>query len=258
METTNLEASKLNFELLDSIQLLLQNKNIRLDPELKLSLEFFIESLNDQNQFHDYAYVKNWFDEKRKACSISTEEVGINALDKWHVDPIGNILHDSGRFFKVIGVKVKGANREVDSWTQPIVMQKEQGILGILAKRFNGVRHYLLYAKYEPGNTHKLQLSPTLQATDSNLKLVHGGKKPLFAEYFEDSQKSKVLRSVISVEDGGRFYLKTNRNMIVEVDENEHIDVPDDFIWLTMHQIKKLVHEDNLVNSLARSILGSV
>ena len=66
-----------------------------------------------------------------------------------------------------------------------------------------------------------------------------------------------MLVSVEQVEDPSRFYHKTNRCMIVEVDENEEVDVPDDFIWLTLPQVKKFLKIDNIVNALARCVLGS-
>lgn len=147
--------------------------------------------------------------------------------------------------------------REVSSWTQPMVKQEECGILGILCKKINGVMHYLLYAKYEPGTIASLQLSPTLEATESNLRRTHGGAKPLFAEYFENGGNGKVLVSVVEVEDPGRFYHKTNRCMIVEIDEKENIEIPEYFIWLTLPQIKKLLKIDNVINALARCVLGS-
>lgn len=224
-------------------------------------LDEAIETLIDISQADsDISPILKWLEEKRKNCDIKTEEIGINELDSWKVDPqTGVVSHDSGKFFSLIGVRVRGAtNREVSSWTQPMMKQQETGILGLLTKKINGVRHYLLYAKYEPGNTHKIQLSPTLQATESNLKLAHGGKKPRFAEYFENGGKGKVITSVVSVEDGGRFYMKTNRNMIVEIPEDESLDVTDEYIWVTSAQLKKLLKLDNVVNSLVRSIIGSV
>jgi len=120
------------------------------------------------------------------------------------------------------------------------------------------VRHYLLYAKYEPGNIHKIQLSPTLQATESNLTQVHGGKKPRFAEYFEEGGKGKVIVSVVSADDGGRFYLKTNRNMIVEIPEDELIEVPEEYRWVTLAQLKKLLNVENLVNVHVRGIISCI
>src|SRR3989304_6299671 len=88
-----------------------------------------------------------------------------------------------------------------------------------------------------------------------NKKSAHQGKKPIFAEYFEDSGKGKIFTSVISVEDVGRFYLKTNKIMIVEIDEE--LNIPENFIWLNLYQIKKLIKKDLIINSLARSIFGS-
>ena len=209
----------------------------------------------------DISWVLKWLEEKSKTYPAEVSEVGLNDLSKWHLDPIsGNITHESGKFFSIIGVKVNGAKgREVQSWEQPMIKQQECGILGILCQRQNGIKKYLLYGKYEPGNNPIIQLSPTLQATASNLSRAHGGNKPRFSEYFENNGKGKVLVSVEGVEDGGRFYLKTNRNMIVEVEEKENIDAPEDYIWLTLPQIKRLSREkDRVVNSLVRSILGSL
>ena len=94
----------------------------------------------------DITGIMKWFEERRKACNIETKEIGINELEKWKVDPrTGIISHDSGKFFSIIGVSVKGAkDREVPSWTQPLMKQQECGILGLLAKKINGVMHYLL------------------------------------------------------------------------------------------------------------------
>ena len=223
---------------------------------------FIIEQLTHcliDNKKKDVSNILEWLEKKRKEYPVRTEEIGIKELDKWGVDEkTGNITHETGRFFQIIGVRSSGAvGREVSSWTQPMIKQAECGILGIICKKIDGVMHYLLYAKYEPGNMHKLQLSPTLQATASNLNLAHGGKKPLFAEYFEEGGNGKIITNVEGVEDGGRFYMKTNRNMLVEIPETELQEVPEDFIWVTLPQFKKLLQIDGVVNSLARSVMGS-
>ena len=244
----------------EEILQLIRNNNYEVDKEI----EFFVEQLSDvlkaKKENSDVNSIVEWLNKKRRDYPVKTDEIGLKELEKWHIDEnSGNVYHDSGKFFSVIGVKVGGADdREVPSWTQPMIKQQECGILGILCKKINGTMHYLLQAKYEPGNTRTLQLSPTLQATESNLKQAHQGKKPLLAEYFEEGDKGKIITSVISVEDGGRFYLKTNRNMIVEVDEGEEVSVPDSFIWVNQYQLKKLLKRDLEVNSLVRSILGSV
>lgn len=231
-----------------------------LSPIEEIQLEQLWECLYAQNQFPNAKTIESilhWLEEKRKAYNFKTHVIGINELDKWNVDPAtGIISHETGKFFRIIGVKIDGAKgREVLSWTQPMVHQQECGILGIICKKFNGIHHYLLYAKYEPGNIDVLQLSPTLQATASNLSRAHGGKKPLFAEYFEEGSPCRVLTSVVGVEDGGRFYMKTNRNILIEIDDD--LEIPDDFIWVTLPQFKELLKKDNIVNSLARGVMGS-
>jgi len=113
-----------------------------------------------------------------------------------------------------------------------------------------------LQAKAEPGNIGKLQLSPTLQATTSNLLKAHGGTKPLFAEYFDEPKNAKIIYAKWQSEDGGRFHLKSNYNMIVEVDENEDIDMPDSFIWVTLFQIKQLLKIENFVGPHIRGIIS--
>ena len=238
---------------------LLIERGYAVTDDIRFYLGRLIECLDAQNIETDVLSVLAWLEDKRKNYHVDTEEIRIKDVERWKNDPNeGNISHESGKFFSVIGVRVKGAKgREVESWSQPMIKQQECGILGILCKNIKGVRHYLLYAKFEPGNTEKIQLSPTLQATESNLKRAHGGKKPLFAEYFEDGGRGRILASVVSVEDGGRFYMKTNRNMIVEVSKYDNLEIPEDYIWVTLPQIKKLLKEDNVVNSLVRSVLGS-
>lgn len=208
----------------------------------------------------DIEHVLTWLQEKRAQHPKVVEEIGIKSLDKWKTDPeTGNVVHESGSFFQLVGIRVTGAkDREVLSWTQPIMKQHECGILGILCKKIDSIMHYLLWAKFEPGSLINPQLSPTLQATYSNLQRFHGGKKPRYAEYFENEGKGKILVNVEHVEDPSRFYLKTNRCMIVEIPENEEIEVPEDFIWLTLPQIKKLLKIDLVVNALARAVFGSM
>ena len=84
-----------------------------------------------------------------------------------------------GEFFKIIGVRVRSAKREVDEWDQPFIMQigYKGGLIGLVRTFINGVPHYLVEAKFEPGNYGKVQLSPSVQATYSNINTIHLGKK---------------------------------------------------------------------------------
>jgi len=210
---------------------------------------------NGVNEDIDIQPILAWLKERQESYPVTVEEVGINEVQGWHVDSAsGNITHDSGKFFSIIGVKVTGAaDREVPSWSQPMLKQEEVGISGVIMQKKDGVMHYLFYAKFEPGNINMVQISPALQVSEGNLSLAHKGKRPRLAEYF-DGTKGKLVASVTGVEDGGRFYHKVNRSMLVEVDESEDVPVTPDYIWLTLPQIKKLLRVDLVVNSLARNV----
>ena len=246
--------------IIEEIKAILEKNGYVIDPDLILRLQTMVESIRDDNQINKLDYVIDWFNKKREESDMIVEEVGINDLDKWNIDKnSGNITHDSGGFFEVIGVKVSNTfDREVGKkgWTQPMIGKNPGGILGILMKRINGIPHYLLQAKAEPGNIGKLQLSPTLQATTSNLLKAHGGIRPKFSEYFDEPKNVKIIYAKWQSEDGGRFHLKSNYNMIVEVDVDEEFNIPDSFIWVTLYQIKQLLKIENFVGPHIRGIIS--
>ena len=246
--------------LIDEIIQILEKNGYNLDLEAFNRINTMIESIRDDNQIHKLDYIINWFNKKREESDMIVEEIGVKNLEKWNInEKTGNLSHNSKGFFEIIGIKVSNTfDREVgkEGWTQPMIAKNPGGILGILMKKINGVPHYLLQAKAEPGNIGKLQLSPTLQATTSNLLKAHGGKQPLFAEYFDESNNPKIIYAKWQSEDGGRFHLKSNYNMIVEIDKNEELDIPDYFIWITLYQIKQLLKIENFIGPHVRGIIS--
>jgi oxidase EvaA len=193
-----------------------------------------------------------WLAGRRHAHRFIVERVPLTRIKGWSVEPdSGNIVHDSGRFFSVEGLHVAIDGHE---WQQPIIVQPEVGILGILAKEFDGVLHFLMQAKMEPGNPDLLQLSPTVQATHSNYTGVHRGANVRYLEYFTRPDRGRVLADVLQSEHGSWFLCKSNRNMIIETFDDVPTD--DDFCWLTLGQLGLLLSRDNVVNMDARSVLA--
>ena len=244
--------------VIEEIKSILEKHGYEIDPDVTGRIETMVESIRDDNQLYKLDQIIKWFNEKRKNSDMEVKEIDINELEKWNVnEKTGNISHETGGFFEVIGVKVSNTfDREVGKkgWTQPIIAKNPGGILGILIKKINGIPHFLLQAKAEPGNIGKLQLSPTLQATTSNLLKAHGGIRPKFSEYFDNPKKVKIVYAKWQSEDGGRFHLKSNYNMIVEVDED--LNIPDSFIWVTLYQIKQLLKIENFVGPHIRGIIS--
>lgn len=197
--------------------------------------------------------VPDWLAARRRACLARVRQIPFAELDGWSFTAdTGDLRHRSGRFFSVEGLHVVRPNTQ---WQQPIIMQPEIGILGILAKEFDGTLHFLMQAKMEPGNPNLVQLSPTVQATRSNYTKAHGGAKVKYLENFLRPDRDRVLTDVLQSEHGAWFYHKRNRNMIVEVDGDVPAD--DDFRWFTLGQLGALLHQDNVVNMDARTVLAS-
>ncbi|WP_244223731.1 NDP-hexose 2,3-dehydratase family protein [Amycolatopsis circi] len=196
-----------------------------------------------------------WMASRAAANDFSVRRVPFTELDNWEFDAAtGDLGHRSGRFFSVHGLRATVRDAAVPQWDQPIIDQPESAILGILAKEFDGVLHFLMQAKMEPGNCNLIQLSPTVQATPSNLTRVHGGSAVKYAEYFVELDRVRVLVDVLQSEHGAWFFRKGNRNMIVETRE----DVPllEDFRWLTLGEIGALLNHDNAVNMDSRTVLS--
>lgn len=196
-----------------------------------------------------------WYNSRLKAGSYTIQRIPLASLDGWRFESgTGNVVHSTGRFFSVEGLRAEAQHVVHSRWSQPILHQPEVGILGIIVKRMNGIPHFLMHAKMEPGNINTLQLSPTVQATRSNFTRVHKGAPPRYLEYFMLERRGRVIVDTIQSEHGQWFYQKRNRNMIVEV--TDEIDVHDDYCWLTLGQIHRLMHRHNLVNMDTRTVLS--
>jgi dTDP-4-dehydro-6-deoxy-alpha-D-glucopyranose 2,3-dehydratase len=220
-------------------------------------IDFFKSALTKNSEIMPSAKVLHWINEKNNETKYNINQIPLDKLKLWNFDNIsGNIIHESGSFFSIEGIEVTTNWGKIQSWQQPIINQPEIGFLGILTKKINGILHFLLQAKIEPGNLNIVQLSPTLQATKSNYTKAHKGNAPLFLEYFNGSKKVEILLDQLQSEQGARFLKKRNRNIIIQIDED--IDVPDNFVWLTLGQIKGLIQHNNIVNMDTRTVISGI
>lgn len=202
------------------------------------------------------AEVADWMAERARAHRFAVRRIPFAELDGWSFAPVtGNLAHRSGRFFTVEGLRVTRDEGPYQRWEQPVIRQAEVGILGLLVKEFDGVPHFLMQAKMEPGNRELLQLSPTVQATRSNYTKVHQGAGVKYLEHFvRPGTGGRAVADVLQSEHGSWFFRKRNRNMIVETDAE--VPVEDGFCWLTLGQLGELLRRDNVVNMDARTVLA--
>jgi dTDP-4-dehydro-6-deoxy-alpha-D-glucopyranose 2,3-dehydratase len=218
---------------------------------------FLRSALSEDRGRATLAEFRDWFAARKRQQELAVARVPLAALDQWHfLDAPFRLAHRGGRFFTIEGLRVEAGFDVPATWDQPIICQPEVGILGLLAHSFDGIWHFLVQAKLEPGNVNGLQISPTVQATRSNFTRAHGGTSPTYLEYFRERGRARVLVDQLQSEQGSRFFRKQNRNMILEVEEEPPSDPR--FFWLTLGQISRLLRDDNLVNMDARSILACI
>lgn len=229
----------------------MRTKNIQ-DTQLD-----FLVSAMSHGIFQTTDQILGWMKSQNEEVVSNIKQIPISELRGWSYRD-DRIRHSSGKFFSIDGIHIRTNYRNTPEWDQPIINQPEIGFLGFIVKKFNGVLHFLLQAKIEPGNLNIVQLSPTLQATRSNYTRVHGGKAPTYLEYFNGEKDVLILVDQLQSEQGARFLHKRNRNIIVEVGEDEELEVKEGYIWTSLGQIKELLRYPNVVNMDSRTVISCI
>ena len=188
-----------------------------------------------------------WFSSQRKKQKINVKVKKLSKLINWNKNK-KHIAHNSKKFFRIVAIDVV-SNLITKNWDQPIIIQNEMGILGIL--KDSKKNKYLLQAKVEPGNKNKLQLSPTVQATKSNYQRVHGGKKIPYLNYFLKNSKNFVAQS----EQGYRYLYKSNYNSLINI--KKKIKVLNNYFWFNRIDIKELVKKRSVLNMDTISVFST-
>jgi dTDP-4-dehydro-6-deoxy-alpha-D-glucopyranose 2,3-dehydratase len=222
-----------------------------------INMEFLKSSFSCQGKHQSTDEIIKWLKKRKQNIDVKIARTLFSKLDKWeYEEKSGSIKHSTGKFFSIDGINVSTNWGEINYWQQPIINQPEIGFLGIIVKEFDGILHFLMQAKVEPGNRNVIQLSPTLQATKSNYTQVHNGKKPYYLDYFRNAKQEQIMLDQLQSEQGSRFLRKRNRNLIIKI--GEEIPMQDNFIWVTLAQIKKLMQKNNLVNMDTRTVISGI
>lgn len=190
-----------------------------------------------------------WFSSLIKKSGFHAEWIPLSESSFWSFKG-GKISHQSGHFFKIIGVRFYDSQGNLAN--QPLIDQREVGTLGFLIREIKQNNEILVQAKIEPGNSHIIQLAPTCQATKSNSLRIHGGKEPPFSHLFIE-EHPQVISTTLQSEQGSRFFNKRNRNILAA--NFQKLSLPDSHQWIPTDTMLSLLSEDYLVNTDARSVL---
>jgi oxidase EvaA len=206
---------------------------------------------------HGIDNVMSWISRMKQEYFIKTNIVSLRKVKGWQASPDRIFNKKKEGVFDVIGINITVANREVNSWAQPIFREKNVGLSVFASKVIDGVEHYLIKCIVESG-IDSIVLSPTIQC--SNYKQLL--KSSDFIEFEslvyrillegEDSKGIKLYDSIQS-EEGGRFYHFQNRNIVVEW--GEAVPIPLNYKWISYNQVLDLIGHGYL-NIEARTLMA--
>jgi oxidase EvaA len=206
---------------------------------------------------HTIDEIISWITNLKATYELNVEKVPLSEIQAWLKNDY-EIYHKSKNYFSVIAVLVEIGNREVTSWTQPLVKAAQEGIIAFLIKKINGIYHFLIQAKVEAGNFDILEMAPTVQCITGNYRNASHADRPPFLDYVLSAKPEQVVHSTFQSEEGGRFYREQNKNLIIEVDDSFPLALPENYTWLTLSQLKQFIKYNNYLNIQARSLLASI
>ncbi len=207
-----------------------------------------LEYSTDKRSLYNKNEIISWFSELKSKYICKVELIPLETVKDWEYSD-SEISHKSKDFFSVIAVKVGIMDREVKYWTQPLIKQNSVGTIGFLTKKFDGISHFLVQGRMEPGYFDIIEMGPTISTSR-----IERQKLP-FSEFFQNVPKEKLKFSTIFSEEGGRFYHTRNRYMIVELNENEKLDIPENYIWMTLSQLKDFLPYFGYLNIEVRTLI---
>ncbi len=146
-------------------------------------------------------------------------------------------------------------NREVSRWMQPLVQPMQEGLIVFIVKKINGILHFLVQAKVELGNFDIVEMAPTVQCVTGSYK---NSTDVPFLDYVLNVSSERIRYDTMQSEEGGRFYREQNRNMIIEANDNFSLDVPANFVWVSLQQLTVFLKFNNYLNIQSRSLISAI
>lgn len=140
------------------------------------------------------------------------------------------------------------------NWTQPLFEAQGIATFGLLTCEDNGIKKFLVKAKPEIGCLDGIELGPTVQ-----LEVTQERDEDEVTRLFYEKLSSYkgVVVNVLLSEEGGRFYHEQNRNVIIEVENNEiPSDLPQGYFWSDYKTLNTLTQVNNCLNIQLRNLLS--
>jgi oxidase EvaA len=213
----------------------------------------YINSYISNNALHDIDKIISWYTRQKVIFELDVTKKPLSQLQGWKISK--DSIYSEKDFFSVIGVKVNAGTREITHWMQPLILEPNIGLLAFITKKINGIQHFIVQAKVEPGNKDIIELHPTVSCSNY-LNVAKKEHKPfMFDEIFNTD--NIVHFDSLQSEEGGRFYQVQRKNMIIELVCTSEQQLPDNYIWMTLRQMNEFMRY-GMFSIEARSIISAI
>jgi oxidase EvaA len=214
-------------------------------------------ALNCESAFNNFKSILSWITRLKSTYDLNVDRIPLRQIREW-MERDGEIRRKDGKYFSVIGVNVIIENREVISWDQPMIKPSQEGLIAFIVRPINGVYHFLVQAKLEAGNFDIIELAPTVQCLTGNYRVGESEYSVPYIKEVLSAANNSIFYDAMQSEEGGRFFKEQNRNIIIIVDEIFPLDVDNNYCWMTLNQILRLIEFNNYLNISARSLISAI
>lgn len=219
-------------------------------PEAKLLLK---STQAVTNAMFDHASeAAAWVERQRVETPVEISEIPLASLPAWQITD-DEIRHRDGKYFSIVHVKVHAADREVTDWDQPLITASHVGRIVLVCREIDGVLNFALAAEPQVGNTSGPLLQPTWGFDNED-----DGEADAPPEIARLLDRRRAIRQYTfeGSEEGGRFYQYRNRYEIRWLPPTADVGLPRNYCWLTLGQIRELIHATDYVSDELRSVLS--
>lgn len=205
-----------------------------------------------QNEIMECIHVLNDF---KMFFNESSELIPLYELNRWSISNTGITPIDVSDFeIGYFDVQIDG--REVTKWSQPLVKARGRATFALVFKEVDGVEKYLVRITPEIGSFDKAEFGPSLQLNSSVCENKMGVVEKRIIDIIHSSSPN-VSHFLLS-EEGGRFFHEENNNYLIRVDSKEMVELPADYLWVSLSTLLVLVQNSNLLNIQLRNLLSLI
>jgi oxidase EvaA len=226
------------------------------NKETNLGCKFLESATSNKNFYNDFDKIISFLTNLKSKYELNLKKIDLKSIKKW-IFTEQSIFHEENKYFEVIPLNIEISNREVISWSQPMIRPLQEGLCAFVCKEINGIIHFIVQAKVECGNHDIIEFAPTVQCLTGNYKETPIGSLP-FLDYVLSVNSQTIIYDAMQSEEGGRFYKEQNRNMIILDTDILSLELPSNYIWMTLNQIFEFIRFNNFFNIQARSLISAI